>query len=443
MKAAMAAPAAAPATQRFRWDALQVALLVVLFLQVWRIQLLVRGLPLFGLPILATAAAAVLFALDRDRRRRLGRLDQPVVRFALAIVVLVALSIPGALTPGRSLAFLLKDYARSVLLMLLIAASVRGLADVRRFAWVQIVGVSLCALAILTHAEVGSEGRLSTDLATLIVCTLPLVLYLWRRPTRWPGRLALAAATVFLITTLGETGSRGGFLGFVVVAGYLLLRFQGISRTKRVGAVALLVVLLMGLASDRYFERIETILHPTGDYNWSGKSETGRVEIWKRGVEYMLSHPALGVGAANFERAEGTLSPEARERQRYGRSFRWSTAHNSFIQIGAELGVFGVIFLVALVVDGFRMLGRIRRWPAGEAAVLAQVLTACLVGFVVTALFLSQAYSAYLYALLGMCLGLSRVVSAAAAGSPPPARPGVWGPGGAFPLAGGISSPSR
>src|SRR5207249_11378127 len=57
MKAAMAAPAAAPATQRFRWDALQVALLVVLFLQVWRIQLLVRGLPLFGLPILATAAA--------------------------------------------------------------------------------------------------------------------------------------------------------------------------------------------------------------------------------------------------------------------------------------------------------------------------------------------------------------------------------------------------
>src|SRR5438445_168215 len=337
MKAAMAAPAAAPATQRFRWDALQVALLVVLFLQVWRIQLLVRGLPLFGLPILATAAAAVLFALDRDRRRRLGRFDQPVV----------------------------------------------------------------------------------------------------------PGRLALAAATVFLITTLGETGSRGGFLGFVVVAGYLLLRFQGISRTKRVGAVALLVVLLMGLASDRYFERIETILHPTGDYNWSGKSETGRVEIWKRGVEYMLSHPALGVGAANFERAEGTLSPEARERQRYGRSFRWSTAHNSFIQIGAELGVFGVIFLVALVVDGFRMLGRIRRWPAGEAAVLAQVLTACLVGFVVTALFLSQAYSAYLYALLGMCLGLSRVVSAAAAGSPPPARPGVWGPGGAFPLAGGISSPSR
>lgn len=371
------------------------------------------------------------------------------MRWALGIVVLVALSIPGGLNPGRSLTFLLKDYARSVILMLLIAASIRGLADVRRLAWVQIAGLTLCALAILNNAEVGSEGRLSTehtyydpnDLATLIVCTLPLVLYLWRRPTRLLGRLALAAVTVFLMATLGETGSRGGFLGFVVVAGYLLLRFSGISRAKRVGAVAVLVVMLVGLASDRYFERIETILHPSADYNWSGKSETGRMEIWKRGVEYMLSHPALGVGAANFERAEGTLSPEARERQRYGRSFRWSTAHNSFIQIGAELGVMGLVLLVALFADGFRVLGRVRRWRAGEATVLAQVLTACLLGFVVTAIFLSQAYSAYLYALLGMALGLSRVVSAAAAGVQPRASPGVWG--GAFPLAGGPGPSAR
>jgi len=248
--------------------------------------------------------------------------------------------------------------------------------------------------------------------------------------------------TLFLMTTLGETGSRGGFLGFVVVAGYLLVRFEGISRAKRLGAVALLVVMLVGLASDRYFERIETILHPSTDYNWSGQSATGRMEIWRRGVEYMLSHPVLGVGAANFERAEGTLSPEAHERQRYGRSFRWSTAHNSFIQIGAELGVMGVVLLGALLVDGIRMLGRIRRRPVGEAAVLAQVLTACLVGFVVTALFLSQAYSAYLYSLLGLALGLTRVVSAA--GRPQPRTgPGVWGPGGTFPLAGGLNSPSR
>src|SRR2546423_2232130 len=402
-------------TPRLQVALLQVVLTVLILMQVWRVQGLIRGTPLYGVPVIATVVTLGLLLLDRDPQRRLARPSQPVVRAALGILVLVVLSIPGSLYPARSVTFLLKDYLRSVVLMLLVAASVRGLTDLRRLAWVQIIGVTLSSAIIVTSAQIGREGRLdaegtyydANDLAALIVCTLPLVLYAWRRPTGTLGRLLLAAITVFLMTTLGRTGSRGGFLGFLVVAGYLLLRFRGISKAKRLGAVALLVVLLVTLASDRYFARIETLLHPSADYNWSGRSETGRVEIWKRGISYMVSHPVLGVGAAAFPRAEGTLSPEARERQRYGRSFQWSTAHNSFILIGAELGVLGVVFLLMLLLDAFRMLARIRRGPPGAETALAEVLSASLAGFVVTAFFLSEAYSAYLYTLLGMALGLA------------------------------------
>lgn len=435
---------AAPATERPKWDALLAAIVVILLLQVWRIQGLMKGVPLFGGPILATAAAVALFALDRDPRRRVGRFSQPVVRVTVGILLMVVLSIPTSLHPAQSGSFLLKDYLRSVILMLLIAWSVRGLVDVRRLAWAQIVGVALCALTILTHSAT-DEGRLSTehtyydenDLATLIVCTLPLVLYLWRRPTRLFGRAVLAGITLFLMTTLGRTGSRGGFVGFLMVALYLLLRFSSISTSKRVGAVAVLSILLVSLASDQYFARIETILHPSKDYNWSGKSETGRVEIWKRGVGYMMDNPIVGVGANQFPKADGTLGPEAQERLRYGKGFKWSTAHNSFVQIGAELGVMGLVLLVLLFVDAFRLLGWVRRWTRGEIAILAQVLTACCVGFVVTALFLSQAYSAYLYSLLGMSLGVARLVPVASGGvtTAPGARPGQ-----AFPLAGGLGA---
>src|ERR1043166_2019767 len=341
----MSRPSPTAVTQSPKWDALLAAIVVVLLLQVWRIQGLAKGVPLFGAPILATAAAVALFAFDRDPRRRVGRFSQPVIRVTVGIVIMVVLSIPTSLHPALSASFLLKDYLRSVILMLLIAWSVRGLVDVRRLAWVQMVGVALCALAIVTHSATG-EGRLSTeqtyydenDLATLIVCTLPLVLYLWRRPTALFGRAVLAGITLFLMTTLGRTGSRGGFLGFLMVALYLLLRFSTISTAKRVGAVAVLSILLVSLASDQYFARIETILHPSKDYNWSGKSETGRMEIWKRGVGYMMDNPIVGVGANAFPKADGTLSPEAQERMRYGRGFKWSTAHNSFLQIGAELG---------------------------------------------------------------------------------------------------------
>jgi O-antigen ligase len=213
------------------------------------------------------------------------------------------------------------------------------------------------------------------------------------------------------MVTLAKTGSRGGFLGFVTVGGYLLLRLRGVSTVQRVVTVGLLATLLVALGSDKYFDRIETILHPTGDYNWSGKSATGRMEIWKRGLGYMVDHPLLGVGAASFGVAEGTLAPEALEARRYGRGFKWSAAHNSFVQIGAELGVGGLILFLALLAGAFRMLTRLRRASAAEIAVVAQIFTATLVAYVVTAFFLSQAYSAYLYTFLGMILGLAKIAS--------------------------------
>src|SRR2546422_9957228 len=97
--------------------------------------------------------------------------------------------------------------------------------------------------------------------------------------------------------------------------------------------------------------------------------------------------------------------------QQYGKGFKWSAAHNAFIEIGAEIGVLGLILFVALLVAAFRTLSAVRRGPSDEATLVAQALTASLVGFVVTGMFLSQAYSANFYALLGMTLALARIAS--------------------------------
>src|SRR2546426_1134771 len=257
------APAPVPA-ERLRWDAVQVTLAVLLGVQVWRVHELFPILAIYGLPFAATVVALLVYWLDRDRRRRIGGLHQPVVRAAVGILALVALSVPGSLYPGLSLGFLLKDYLRSIILMLLVAGSVRGLVDLRRLAWIQLAGVTLLSAVILASAQMTSDGRLHNmdyydvnDLATLIVCSLPLAVYLWR-PARPAARLPLAAAIVFLMMTLGKTGSRGGFLGFLAVAAYLLLRWRAVSGAKRVGTVALLGVPLGAVARDAYFERMQT-----------------------------------------------------------------------------------------------------------------------------------------------------------------------------------------
>src|SRR5256714_4101184 len=109
--------------ERLRWDALQVVLVVLVSMQVWRVQDLFPILPIKGVPVLSTAIAVGLLLLDRDPRRRLGVLNQPLVRAVLGIVALVGLSIPRSLSPRLSVDILLLDYLRSVISILLAAAS--------------------------------------------------------------------------------------------------------------------------------------------------------------------------------------------------------------------------------------------------------------------------------------------------------------------------------
>jgi len=58
---------------------------------------------------------------------------------------------------------------------------------------------------------------------------------------------------------------------------------------------------------------------------------------------YMVARPFLGVGANAFPQAEGRFSAYGRERQAAGRGVRWAAAHNSFVQVGAEPGVSGLL----------------------------------------------------------------------------------------------------
>ena len=98
-----AASAATP--RRLRWDTLQVVLTLLVFMQVWRIQDLFPAIAIPGLPVLGTLAVLFLLVLDQDPRRRLDMLKQPVVRAALALLLLAALSIPGSLYPRYSTIF--------------------------------------------------------------------------------------------------------------------------------------------------------------------------------------------------------------------------------------------------------------------------------------------------------------------------------------------------
>jgi O-antigen ligase len=125
----------------------------------------------------------------------------------------------------------------------------------------------------------------------------------------------------------------------------------------------------------------------------------------------MTQFPLLGLGPGSFETAEGTLSPLA-VRQQYGKGVRWNAAHNSYLQVGAELGFPGFVFFLLLIASAFAALRAARRQRPGQPrshVELSQALTTALIGFVVGAFFLSLAYHEMLYTLAALAVGLQKV----------------------------------
>ena len=137
------------------------------------------------------------------------------------------------------------------------------------------------------------------------------------------------------------------------------------------------------------------------DYNITGS--TGRLEVWKRGVALMLQNPILGVGAGTFISAEGQTHIDV--------GGKWSTAHNSFIQIGAELGIGGLVLFIILIWYSIQSLRRMRKKVndlKGNAWLL-DALEISFYGYIITGSFLSQAYSVVLYFIIAYCVILKKL----------------------------------
>lgn len=405
---------------RYHADALLWSLALMHLTYVWRLPSIVQSLKPLRLGIVTGALAFGLFLLDRSPRRRLLDLPMAPVRLTVALFALMVLSVPAGLHPSHSALYLIRNVIPALLLMIMLATSMRSIADVEWFAMVHTAAAAGYCLFSLWVFRVGRDGRLDelifydgNDLALLLVATLPLAGYFVTRGHRWTRRMLAGLSAPLFLLLLVRTGSRGAFVGLLVVAVYLLLYYRGFSPAKRLAAVILVAFAFVTLGGATYFSKIETMLNPTADYNWTGRSPTGRLEVWKRGLGYLADRPLLGVGVNNFERAEGTLSVIGRDLESRGRPFKWSVAHNSYLETAAEAGIGALVVFLGLFGATFQLLRRVTRTTGrlpfiSRELVLAQALGASLLGYLVCAFFLSAEYFVYPYVLLGLAIGLAK-----------------------------------
>jgi O-antigen ligase len=301
------------------------------------------------------------------------------VVFFAGVLFAGLLSGSGFLAISRYLAFLT--------FLPFVLVSVRTHEDLRRVVY----ALALTFVAVFPYAlrQMGRYGgRLGTGLyetnylAANLILFIPLALAIARIQLDPFKRKLWVGAALTLVLALFLTASRGGFLGLIAATTVYAYRRRGV-----VGAAALVLVLLIaaialptGLAdrASATLEAPDTALEA---------SNRAHLALFWAGLRMINDAPLTGVGPLNFKELSVLYTDELDKPY---------IAHNSYLEIAAELGlpVLGVFLL--LIWRTFRGLGRATRVSgsreATELAAWADGLRSGLTGFVVAGAFISAQY---------------------------------------------------
>jgi O-antigen ligase len=231
------------------------------------------------------------------------------------------------------------------------------------------------------------------DIAFIVVSLLPFSVCVALGSFRKVAKALALASIVFGALLALYTASRGGLLGIVTfLVLFLVVRVRGVPRTGKVLMVVVIAFAALMNADKINMDRYLTLGELESDYNVT--TEFGRLGIWRRGLRLFAEDPLTGVGVNAFGEAIGMARIADNVQP------QWQAPHNSYIQVIAETGAVGGLAFLLLIGTCVTALVRISR-KAGttgndEVARLAAILLIGLIAQLMSAFFLSQAYSMFL-----------------------------------------------
>jgi O-antigen ligase len=335
----------------------------------------------------------------------------------LFLVVWMVVSVPFSIYPTEGFNFLTDHLWKMLVTLCLIIAYGNSEESLDKMIWAFILAVGIFGVIAFVSKATGRFSVVSeydpNENALLFVLAIPFIF--WKMMTlRGLKKILMGCLLGLLVMGIVETESRGGFLGLVAVTLVSVYQYKRatnikIFNFKIVASIALVIGVLYFVGGEKYSERISTMFNTNSEYNYT--STSGRLTIWRQGLSLMFMNPLLGVGVSSFETG-------------LGRTFRmdtgqWQAAHNSFIQVGAELGFPGLIAFCFIILNTIASLKKVAAAQnalnarAGEdglgqpkqklklGLITANSLVGSWTGFIVSGSLLSVAYGNLIFFLIG------------------------------------------
>jgi putative inorganic carbon (hco3(-)) transporter len=353
----------------------------------------IPGLTYVPLAKIAGILALLAFAMSLGQIRR--RLPAEVTLLLLLTVQLFATVPFSPVWKGGAFVTTL-DFAKVALIVLVMVMAVNTAKRLRTLLFIQAASVAaISVVAVWKGRTIGSRlggilnGNYSNpnDLALSIIISLPLCLALMFLSKRTLSKIAWVLAMVVMSYAVLLTGSRGGFLAFMIVVGVCLWEFAIKGRRFYLLGLTAVAVLILAIASSATLgKRLIGTFDSSDDAESAYGSAQARKDLLVRSMEVMFRNPLFGVGPGNFQVMSGS----------------WHVTHNSYTQMGSEGGIPALILYLMILWRGFRNVKATKRLARGQKdmALIVGALHACLAGFVVGSFFASYAYQFFPYFLV-------------------------------------------
>jgi O-antigen ligase len=336
--------------------------------------------------------------------------------------VMVA-GVPFSMHRRLSLDFVLLGYLVNVVYFLLFVINVDTLAKFKRIVFVVVLSALMFSGLALQNGSfsggryfaklgVSRRGRVigvgfdPNDIAFVVVSLLSFALCVLLGTFRRLSKIIALSTIVLGVLLALYTGSRGGILGLATfLLLFLVVRIRGLSKLGKLSMIVVLALTAVFNADKINVDRYLTLSEVASDYN--STTEFGRIGIWRRGLQLFADNPLTGVGVGRFGQAIGM------ERKDENVLAKWQASHNSYLQVITELGTFGaaafLLLIITCITNLVGLMRKVDRPAAKEVNTYAAILLVGFIAQLLTAFFLSQAYSILLTLSFAVATALSGI----------------------------------
>jgi putative inorganic carbon (hco3(-)) transporter len=262
------------------------------------------------------------------------------------------------------------------------------------------------ALAASTTPRVGGPINAPNLWAQVLVAMSTLVVFRIIHEKQTIKKFAAVLMLGIFLYIILNTYSRGAYLVLAIDAFLILFMVKKRFNPIVLIAGAIILVLLIPFLPPTYRDRFTSLFVVTTDNGiYQDTSLRGRSSEMLTGLAMFAEHPILGVGAGNYK------PNYQRYAQLIGIEFRAEARdpHSLYIQLMAETGLLGIVTFLAMIFFLFDALNKacrdIEHSPhLAEWLPWVSALRFAILSYLLTSIFLHNAYIRYLWLLIAMAL---------------------------------------